>query len=175
MKGEFLKDWDQEVFVYEKGSSFVFCVFLGEVLNGIVKKIFFFVGGFVDFVGLNKMIIKNVGDFMVRDYVGKNFWFGVCEFVMGAVLNGMVFYGGFCVFGGIFFVFFDYLRFVICLVLLMGLFVIYVFMYDSIVVGEDGLIYELIEQFVFLCVFFNFFVIRFVDGNEIAVVWKFVV
>lgn len=72
-------------------------------------------------------------------------WFGVCEFVMGVVVNGMVVYGGLYLYGVIFFVFSDYLKLVLCLLLIMGLNVMFIFIYDLIVVGEDGFIYELIE------------------------------
>ncbi len=83
MKGELPKDWDQEVPVYEKGSSLASRASSGEVLNGIAKKIPFFVGGSADLAGSNKTTIKNGGDFTAKDYAGKNFWFGVREFAMG--------------------------------------------------------------------------------------------
>ncbi|MEC1841933.1 transketolase [Bacillus amyloliquefaciens] len=175
MKGELPKDWDQEVPVYEKGSSLASRASSGEVLNGIAKKIPFFVGGSADLAGSNKTTIKNAGDFTARDYAGKNFWFGVREFAMGAALNGMALHGGLRVFGGTFFVFSDYLRPAIRLASLMGLPVTYVFTHDSIAVGEDGPTHEPIEQLASLRALPNLSVIRPADGNETATAWKLAV
>lgn len=175
MKGELPKDWDQEVPVYEKGSSLASRASSGEVLNGIAKKIPFFVGGSADLAGSNKTTIKNTGDFTARDYAGKNFWFGVREFAMGAALNGMALHGGLRVFGGTFFVFSDYLRPAIRLASLMGLPVTYVFTHDSIAVGEDGPTHEPIEQLASLRALPNLSVIRPADGNETAAAWKLAV
>ncbi|AQS44275.1 transketolase [Bacillus velezensis] len=172
MKGELPKDWDQEVPVYEKGSSLASRASSGEVLNGIAKKIPFFVGGSADLAGSNKTTIKNGGDFTAKDYAGKNFWFGVREFAMGAALNGMALHGGLRVFGGTFFVFSDYLRPAIRLASLMGLPVTYVFTHDSIAVGEDGPTHEPIEQLASLRALPNLSVIRPADGNETAAAWK---
>ncbi|MEW4058586.1 transketolase [Bacillus siamensis] len=175
MKGELPKDWDQEIPVYEKGSSLASRASSGEVLNGIAKKIPFFVGGSADLAGSNKTTIKNAGDFTAKDYAGKNFWFGVREFAMGAALNGMALHGGLRVFGGTFFVFSDYLRPAIRLASLMGLPVTYVFTHDSIAVGEDGPTHEPIEQLASLRALPNLSVIRPADGNETAAAWKLAV
>ncbi|MCI3985983.1 transketolase [Bacillus sp. K7] len=175
IKGELPKDWDQEVPVYEKGSSLASRASSGEVLNGLAKKIPFFVGGSADLAGSNKTTIKNEGDFTAVDYSGKNFWFGVREFAMGAALNGMALHGGLRVFGGTFFVFSDYLRPAIRLAALMGLPVTYVFTHDSIAVGEDGPTHEPVEQLASLRAMPNLSLIRPADGNETAAAWKLAV
>ncbi|CUB20026.1 Transketolase [Bacillus subtilis] len=175
IKGELPKDWDQEVPVYEKGSSLASRASSGEVLNGLAKKIPFFVGGSADLAGSNKTTIKNAGDFTAVDYSGKNFWFGVREFAMGAALNGMALHGGLRVFGGTFFVFSDYLRPAIRLAALMGLPVTYVFTHDSIAVGEDGPTHEPVEQLASLRAMPNLSLIRPADGNETAAAWKLAV
>lgn len=54
--------------------------------------------------------MKGAGDFSADDYLGRNIWFGVREFAMGAAMNGMALHGGLNVFGGTFFVFSDYVR-----------------------------------------------------------------
>ncbi|KAF1681311.1 MULTISPECIES: transketolase [Bacillus] len=175
IKGELPKDWDQEVPVYEKGSSLASRASSGEVLNGLAQKIPFFVGGSADLAGSNKTTIKNTGDFTPVDYSGKNFWFGVREFAMGAALNGMALHGGLRVFGGTFFVFSDYLRPAIRLAALMGLPVTYVFTHDSIAVGEDGPTHEPVEQLASLRAMPNLSLIRPADGNETAAAWKMAV
>ncbi|MCY8511774.1 transketolase [Bacillus mojavensis] len=175
IKGELPKDWDQEVPVYEKGSSLASRASSGEVLNGLANKIPFFVGGSADLAGSNKTTIKNSGDYTALDYSGKNFWFGVREFAMGAALNGMALHGGLRVFGGTFFVFSDYLRPAIRLAALMGLPVTYVFTHDSIAVGEDGPTHEPVEQLASLRAMPNLSLIRPADGNETAAAWKLAV
>ena len=71
--------------------------------------------------GSNKTQIKGSADFLPGSYEGRNIWFGVREFAMGAALNGMALHGGLNVYGGTFFVFSDYLRPAIRLAALMGL------------------------------------------------------
>ena len=132
----------------------------------------FFFGGSADLAGSNKTTIKNGGDVSAKDYAGRNIWFGVREFAMGAALNGMALHGGLRVFGGTFFVFSDYLRPAIRLAALMGLPVTYVFTHDSIAVGEDGPTHEPIEQLASLRALPNLSVIRPADGNETAAAWK---
>ncbi|MCY7945466.1 transketolase [Bacillus atrophaeus] len=172
IKGELPKDWDKEVPVYEKGSSLASRASSGEVLNSIAKQIPYFVGGSADLAGSNKTNIKNAADYTAADYSGRNFWFGVREFAMGAALNGMALHGGLRVFGGTFFVFSDYLRPAIRLASLMGLPVTYVFTHDSIAVGEDGPTHEPVEQLASLRAMPNLSVIRPADGNETAAAWK---
>ncbi|PAK37986.1 transketolase, partial [Bacillus licheniformis] len=166
IKGELPEGWDQKVPVYEKGSSLASRASSGEVLNGIAQQVPFFFGGSADLAGSNKTTIKNGGDVSAKDYAGRNIWFGVREFAMGAALNGMALHGGLRVFGGTFFVFSDYLRPAIRLAALMGLPVTYVFTHDSIAVGEDGPTHEPIEQLASLRALPNLSVIRPADGNE---------
>ncbi|MGE6856110.1 transketolase [Bacillus sp. FSL K6-2841] len=175
IEGKLPENWDQEVPVYEAGSSLASRASSGEVLNGIAKQVAFFIGGSADLAGSNKTTIKNTDDFGKENYAGKNIWFGVREFAMGAALNGMALHGGLRVFGGTFFVFSDYLRPAIRLAALMGLPVTYVFTHDSIAVGEDGPTHEPVEQLASLRAMPNLSVIRPADGNETAAAWKLAV
>lgn len=175
IEGKLPENWDQEIPVYEAGSSLASRASSGEVLNGIAKQVPFFIGGSADLAGSNKTTIKNTDDFGKDHYAGKNIWFGVREFAMGAALNGMALHGGLRVFGGTFFVFSDYLRPAIRLAALMGLPVTYVFTHDSIAVGEDGPTHEPVEQLASLRAMPNLSVIRPADGNETAAAWKLAV
>lgn len=175
IEGKLPENWDQEIPVYEAGSSLASRASSGEVLNGIAKQVPFFIGGSADLAGSNKTTIKNTDDFGKDNYAGKNIWFGVREFAMGAALNGMALHGGLRVFGGTFFVFSDYLRPAIRLAALMGLPVTYVFTHDSIAVGEDGPTHEPVEQLASLRAMPNLSVIRPADGNETAAAWKLAV
>ena len=112
------------------------------------------------------------GTSAAKDYSGRNIWFGVREFGMGAALNGMALHGGVKVFGATFFVFSDYLRAAIRLSALMKVPVTYVFTHDSIAVGEDGPTHEPIEHLASLRAMPGLSTIRPADGNETAAAWK---
>ncbi|MEH7386326.1 transketolase, partial [Bacillus sp. JJ1521] len=134
--------WEKTLPVYEVGKSLATRASSGEALNAIAKSVPQFFGGSADLAGSNKTMIQDAADFMPNDYSGRNIWFGVREFAMGAALNGMALHGGLKVFGGTFFVFSDYLRPAIRLAALMKIPVTYVFTHDSIAVGEDGPTHE---------------------------------
>lgn len=172
INGELPENWDQSLPVYEEGKSIATRSSSGEAINAIAKNVPYFFGGSADLAGSNKTTIKNGGDFSAENYGGRNIWFGVREFAMGAALNGMALHGGLRVFGGTFFVFSDYLRPAIRLAALMKLPVTYVFTHDSIAVGEDGPTHEPIEQLASLRAMPNLSVIRPADGNESRAAWK---
>ncbi|GAM14866.1 transketolase [Mesobacillus selenatarsenatis] len=172
MKGELVEGWDKDIPVYEEGKSLASRASSGEALNGIAKNLPYLVGGSADLAGSNKTMIKGSGDFFPGSFEGRNIWFGVREFAMGAAMNGMALHGGLKVFGGTFFVFSDYLKPAIRLAALMGLPVTYVFTHDSIAVGEDGPTHEPVEQLAGLRAMPNLSVIRPADGNETAAAWK---
>jgi transketolase len=172
MANELPDGWDKDIPVYEEGKSVASRQSSHEVLNGIAKNLPTFIGGSADLAGSNKTMIKGSSDFLPGSFEGKNIWFGVREFAMGAALNGMALHGGIKVFGGTFFVFSDYLRPAIRLAALMGLPVTYVFTHDSIAVGEDGPTHEPVEQLAALRAMPNLSIIRPADGNETAAAWK---
>ncbi|UYZ23771.1 transketolase [Mesobacillus jeotgali] len=172
MKGELVEGWDKDIPVYEEGKSLASRASSGEALNGIAKNLPYLVGGSADLAGSNKTMIKGSGDFFPNSFEGRNIWFGVREFAMGAAMNGMALHGGLKIFGGTFFVFSDYLKPAIRLAALMGLPVTYVFTHDSIAVGEDGPTHEPVEQLAGLRAMPNLSVIRPADGNETAAAWK---
>jgi transketolase len=170
--GELPEGWEQHLPVYETGKSIATRSSSGEVLNAIAKQVPQFLGGSADLAGSNKTLIKGASNYTHEDYAGRNLWFGVREFAMGAALNGMALHGGLKVYGGTFFVFSDYLRPAIRLAALMGLPVTYVFTHDSIAVGEDGPTHEPVEQLASLRAMPNLSVIRPADGNETAAAWR---
>lgn len=175
MNAELVEGWDKDIPVYEDGKSLASRASSGEALNGIAKNLPYLVGGSADLAGSNKTMIKGTGDFFPGSFEGRNIWFGVREFAMGAAMNGMALHGGLKVFGGTFFVFSDYLKPAIRLAALMGLPVTYVFTHDSIAVGEDGPTHEPVEQLAGLRAMPNLSVIRPADGNETAAAWKIAV
>lgn len=175
IEGKLMEGWDKDLPVYEVGKSLASRASSGEALNAISKNLPYFIGGSADLAGSNKTTIKDGGDYSRNNYAGRNIWFGVREFAMGAALNGMALHGGLKVFGGTFFVFSDYLRPAIRLAALMQVPVTYVFTHDSIAVGEDGPTHEPIEQLASLRAMPQLDVIRPADGNETVAAWKLAV
>ncbi|OHR66631.1 transketolase [Bacillus sp. HMSC76G11] len=171
--GELPEGWDADVPQYRLGEDKLATrSSSGEVLNALAKKVPQLFGGSADLSSSNKTLLKGEGDFSASDYSGRNIWFGVREFGMGAAINGMALHGGVKVFGATFFVFSDYLRPAIRLSALMKLPVIYVFTHDSVAVGEDGPTHEPIEQLASLRAMPGLSTIRPAEGNETAAAWK---
>lgn len=176
MSGDLPEGWDKNLPVYEGGKDSVATrSSSGEVLNALAKNISQIFGGSADLASSNKTMLKGEGDFTRDDYSGRNVWFGVREFAMGAALNGMALHGGVKAFGATFFVFSDYLRAAIRLSALMKLPVTYVFTHDSIAVGEDGPTHEPVEQLASLRAMPGISIIRPGDSNETVAAWKLAV
>ncbi|MDQ0862349.1 transketolase [Bacillus sp. V2I10] len=173
INGELPEGWDADVPQYRLGEDKLATrSSSGEVLNALAKNVPQLFGGSADLSSSNKTLLKGEGDFSASDYSGRNIWFGVREFGMGAAVNGMALHGGVKVFGATFFVFSDYLRPAIRLSALMKLPVIYVFTHDSVAVGEDGPTHEPIEQLASLRAMPGLSTIRPAEGNETAAAWK---
>jgi len=172
INNELPEGWDKDIPVYEEGKSLASRASSGEVLNAIAKNLPSFFGGSADLAGSNNTMIKGAEAFTPADYAGRNIWFGVREFAMGAALNGMMLHGGLHVFGGTFFVFSDYLRPAIRLAAIMKLPVTYVFTHDSVAVGEDGPTHEPVEQLAALRAMPDLGVVRPADGNEVVAAWR---
>jgi len=173
LNGELPAGWDQDLPVFTTGvDTLATRASSGKVLNAIAKKVPFLIGGSADLFESNKNYVNDAGDFGPDHYAGRNMWFGVREFAMGAALNGMALHGGVKVQGGTFFVFSDYLKPAIRLAAIMNVPVTYVFTHDSIAVGEDGPTHEPVEQLAGLRAIPNLSVIRPADANEVQAAWR---
>jgi transketolase len=157
---------------YEAGHSGASRADSGEVIQAISKTVPSFFGGSADLAGSNKSNVKDSNDFSATTPEGKNIWFGVREFAMGAAVNGMAAHGGLHPYGATFFVFSDYLKPALRLSAIMGLNSTFIFTHDSIAVGEDGPTHEPVEQLAGLRAIPNMNVIRPADGNETRVAWE---
>lgn len=144
----------------------------GEIIQAISKSVPSFFGGSADLAGSNKSNVKEATDYNPNTPEGKNVWFGVREFAMGAAVNGMAAHGGLHPYGATFFVFSDYLKPALRLSAIMGLNATFIFTHDSIAVGEDGPTHEPIEHLAGLRAIPNMNVIRPADGNETRVAWE---
>ncbi|MBL8572828.1 MAG: transketolase [Hyphomicrobiaceae bacterium] len=130
-----------------------------------------FLGGSADLVHSN--LTNHPGSVPVtRDPAGNQVFYGVREFGMSAIANGVALHGGFIPFVATFLVFSDYARNAVRMSALMGLRVIYVFTHDSIALGEDGPTHQPIEHVESLRLIPNLAVWRPADAVETAVAWQ---
>ena len=176
IKGELPQDWDKEIPLFPadpKGKATR--VISGQVLNAIAKNVPALMGGSADLAPSNKTWIDNEENFQAGSYDQRNIHFGVREFGMTAVLNGMALHGGFIPYGGTFLIFSDYMRPAIRLAALMKQHTIYVLTHDSIGLGEDGPTHQPIEHLASLRSMPNVTVLRPADANETAEAWKFAI
>ncbi|MGN6376942.1 MAG: transketolase [Sphingomonas sp.] len=143
----------------------------GKVLNAIVPRVPWLVGGSADLSPSTKTDIKGADSFEPGNYGGTNFHFGVREHGMGAIVNGMTL-SHLRGYGSTFFVFLDYMRPPVRLSALMELGAVWVFTHDSIGVGEDGPTHQPIEQLAMLRATPGIDTIRPGDANEVAEAWR---
>jgi len=145
----------------------------GTVLNAVAKNVPWLVGGSADLTPSTKtrMTFEGAGDFQANNYGGRNLHFGVREFTMGAVLNGLAL-TKVRPYGSTFLIFSDYARAAIRLSALMEIPVIYIFTHDSIGVGEDGPTHQPVEQLLSLRAIPGLIVLRPADANEVVEAWR---
>ena len=129
-------------------------------------------GGSADLTGSN-YTFHAASRVLSREQVDGNYVsYGVREFAMAAIMNGLALHGGAIPFGGTFLVFSDYSRNGVRMAALMGLRVIHVFTHDSIGVGEDGPTHQPIEHVSSLRLIPNLDVWRPADAAETAIAWR---
>jgi len=172
LEGILPENLEEFIPVFQEGETLATRDASGKFINAVCQQVPQLFGGSADLASSNKTLMKSEDNFLADSYHGRNIWFGVREFAMGAILNGMALHGGLKVFGATFFVFSDYLRPAIRLAALMQVPVTYVFTHDSIAVGEDGPTHEPIEQLASLRAMPNLSVIRPADGNETVAAWR---
>ena len=129
------------------------------------------VGGSADLKGSNNTFSKHSTDLLPDDASGNHIFYGVREFGMTAMMNGMLLHGGIKPYGGTFLVFMDYARNAVRLSALMGIPNIFVYTHDSIGLGEDGPTHQPIEHLVTLRATPNLNNWRPADIMETAVAW----
>ncbi len=144
----------------------------GKVLDAIVPRVPFLIGGSGDLTPSNKTKAREMARFSFENKEGRYIHFGIREHGMGAILNGIALYGGLRPYGGTFLVFSDYMRASIRLAALMELPVIYVFTHDSIGLGEDGPTHQPVEHLMSLRNMPHLAVIRPADATETAEAWR---
>ena len=143
----------------------------GSIINRL-KDIFpNLIGGSADLSPSNKTVMNGESYISKDDYSGRNIHFGVREFAMTAITNGILLHGGLRAYCATFFVFSDYTKPMARLSALMNIPTIFVFTHDSIGVGEDGPTHEPIEQLAMLRSLPNFNTFRPADARETIASW----
>ncbi|MGA8532358.1 MAG: transketolase C-terminal domain-containing protein, partial [Acidobacteriaceae bacterium] len=140
------------------------------VMNAIAKQVPELLGGAADLSTSTKTVIKDSPNFHL-DPTGQNIYFGVREFGMCAIVNGMAAHGGIIPYGSTFFVFSDYAKPAIRLAALMQIHSLFIFTHDSIGLGEDGPTHQPVEQLTMLRAIPHMTDFRPADGNETSAAW----
>jgi transketolase len=130
------------------------------------------IGGSADLAGSNYTIWDQSKAITGSDADGNYLYFGVREFAMSAICNGLALYGGFKPYAATFLVFSDYMRNGMRMSALMGLPVIYILTHDSIGLGEDGPTHQPVEHVASLRLIPNMSLWRPCDAVESLVAWK---
>jgi transketolase len=143
----------------------------GHCINALAPNIPALLGGSADLSGSNMTVFKGSSAMKHGSLEGRNINFGVREFAMAAIANGMTL-SGLRPYVATFFTFSDYMKNAIRMAALMNLPVIYIFTHDSIGVGTDGPTHQPVEHLAALRAIPNLRTIRPADANETASAWK---
>lgn len=144
----------------------------GEVLNYIADNFAYILGGSCDLAHSNKSLIDSDGILNKDDFSQRNIYFGIREFAMGAMINGIKLHKGLMPYGATFLVFADYMKSAIRMAAIQKLGAIHIFSHDSIAVGEDGATHHPVEQLAMLRSIPNNLVLRPADANEVSAAWR---
>jgi transketolase len=177
IKGELPKDWNTkaEEFIQStvtKAETIASRKASQNAINGYAPVLPELLGGSADLTGSNytnwkgtKAISKSVSD-------GNYIYYGVREFGMSAMMNGIALHGGFIPYGGTFLMFSEYARNALRMAAIMKQRVLFVYTHDSIGLGEDGPTHQAVEQTATLRFIPNMSLWRPCDGVESALAWK---
>ena len=180
MAGELPADWSDKAnaFIAEvdaKAEKIASRKASQNSLNGYGPLLPEFLGGSADLAGSNLTIWSGSKGIAAQDAAGNYLHYGVREFGMAAVMNGIELHGGFKSYGATFLMFSEYMRNALRMAALMKISPIHVFTHDSIGLGEDGPTHQPVEQTATLRMIPRMSVWRPADAVETAVAWKLAV
>ena len=161
-------DLMEKVQVFEEDAKVATRAAGSQIINDLAQAVPLLISGSADLHGSTKNYIKEVGDFTADNHAGRNILFGIREHAMGAIVNGIGYYGIFRPSGATFAVFADYMRPSVRLAALSNLPVFHIWTHDSVAVGEDGPTHQPVETVSGLRVIPNLDVIRPADPEETA-------
>jgi transketolase len=142
-----------------------------QVLARLAPKVPELLGGSADLTGSNLTDFPGCGAVQAGAQPGRHVHYGVREFGMAAVMNGIALHGGYVPYGGTFLTFSDYSRNALRMAALMKQRVVHVFTHDSIGLGEDGPTHQPVEHAASLRLIPHLDVWRPCDAAETAVAW----
>jgi len=176
MNGELADGWEADVdaFIAEvaaKGDTIASRKASQNAIEALAKVTPEFLGGSADLAGSNLTLWSGAKP-VVKDPAGNYVNYGVREFGMAAMINGIALHGGFVPYGATFLMFSEYARNALRMAALMKQRHIEVFTHDSIGLGEDGPTHQPVEQTATLRMIPNMDVWRPCDAVETAVAWK---
>ena len=177
MAGELPADWEAKSSAYveavaAKGETVATRKASQNTLNGYGPLLPELLGGSADLAGSNLTIWKGSKGISKDDPAGNYLYYGVREFGMSAMMNGIALHGGFIPYGGTFLIFMEYARNATRMAALMKQRSIFVYTHDSIGLGEDGPTHQPVEQIAALRITPNMSLWRPCDAVETAVAWK---
>jgi transketolase len=180
MKGDLPADWEKKANDYiksvaDKGETIASRKASQNTLNGIGPVLPEFMGGSADLAGSNLTIWSGSKGLSNTVSDGNYIYYGVREFGMSAIMNGIALHGGFIPYGATFLMFSEYARNALRMAALMKVQSIFVYTHDSIGLGEDGPTHQPVEQTATLRMIPNMSVWRACDAVESAVSWKYAV
>ncbi|MDO4466977.1 MAG: transketolase [Bacillota bacterium] len=146
-----------------------------EILNVIAKQVPMYFSGSSDLASSTKTMIHGSGLLSKDDFTARNIAFGIREFGMFSIMNGMVLHKGLRISGGGFLVFSDYGKAALRMAGLSSLPIILPFSHDSIAVGEDGPTHQPVEQINTLRMIPNFVCFRPADAKELMGCWEWAI
>jgi len=176
MKGELPADWAEKsrAFVQKQsaeGAEMATRKASELALNNLGPLLPELLGGSADLTGSNLTYWKGSRPLSKRDFGGNYIFYGVREFAMSAVMNGLALHGGFIPYGGTFLTFSDYARNALRVASIMGVGSIYIYTHDSIGLGEDGPTHQSVEHLASLRIMPKMQLWRPCDDTETAVAW----
>jgi transketolase len=180
MAGELPSNWAEQADAFvasvaEKGETIASRKASQNALNGLGPVLPELLGGSADLAGSNLTIWKGCKGVGRADASGNYIYYGVREFGMSAIMNGIVLHGGFIPYGATFLMFSEYARNALRMSALMKIPSIFVYTHDSIGLGEDGPTHQPVEQIPTLRMIPNMSVWRPCDAVESAVCWRLAV
>ena len=177
MKGGLPANWSPQAQAYiagaaAKGEAVATRKASQQALNAYGPMLPELIGGSADLAPSNLTVWKGAKAITPDDADGNYLYYGVREFGMSAIMNGLALHGGFLPYGGTFLVFSDYARNAVRLAAFMKAHSIFVYTHDSIGLGEDGPTHQPIEHLASLRYIAQMTVWRPCDAVETAVAWK---
>ena len=142
-----------------------------RVLDSLAANLPMLLGGSADLTGSNNTWHSSSNAITGKDRSGNYVYYGVREFAMSAMMNGMCLHGGVVPYSGTFLVFSDYARNAVRMAALMEIAPIFVYSHDSVALGEDGPTHQPVEHTNSLRLIPNLDVWRPADTTETAVAW----